>query len=195
MKTTEKIFIAATRLFLKYGYNNTSMDEVAKEAGVAKQTIYSNFTKKENLLHLILEKRSQKYYSLLEKSEVNAQTFWETLYQFCENFLNLVLDEKLAAVHRIVLGEYMHSPSVPKNFFKDGPTKTYLALEHFLQQAIDKKIIKELTPKLVSDHIISILKGRYYLEILFGVFKKIPESEKKIFLEESFLQIKAILKD
>ena len=37
----------ATRLFSRYGYNKTSLDEVASEAQIAKGTVYYYFSSKE----------------------------------------------------------------------------------------------------------------------------------------------------
>ena len=53
-----RILEAATKLFIEQGYRKTSMDEVAREAGVAKGTVYLYFkTKADLLVHAIgLEK-------------------------------------------------------------------------------------------------------------------------------------------
>ncbi len=47
---------AAHRLFLEHGFAATSMDAVAREAGVSKATLYSYFPSKEALFaHLIAD--------------------------------------------------------------------------------------------------------------------------------------------
>ncbi|MET0360835.1 MAG: helix-turn-helix domain-containing protein, partial [Sphingobium sp.] len=41
--------VAATRtLFLRYGYRRTSVDDIAREAGVAKATLYAYFPSKQD---------------------------------------------------------------------------------------------------------------------------------------------------
>lgn len=45
----DQIIESASKLFIEHGYPNTSMDKVAKEAGVSKQTVYSHFKDKETL--------------------------------------------------------------------------------------------------------------------------------------------------
>lgn len=194
MKTTDKIFETAMRMFLKYGYQGTSMDEVAKEAGVAKQTIYSNFHKKENILHMILEKKSQNYYNLIENITPTKNNFDSLLESFCRNFMNLVLDKKLAAIHRIVLSEFPTNPTITKSFFLGGPTKTYQVLAMFLKSAQRDKIIKNMeSPSVLADNIISILKGQTYLELLFGVRQTISKQEKEAFFDDAFKSIKTLL--
>lgn len=57
-RNTNKMDIidAAERLFFSKGYNNSTMDEVAKEAGFTKKTLYSYFTSKEEIFEKIKER-------------------------------------------------------------------------------------------------------------------------------------------
>lgn len=55
MDKRSQILAGALRVFLASGYNDTSMDRVAKEAGVSKQTIYSYFEGKEQLFRQLVE--------------------------------------------------------------------------------------------------------------------------------------------
>lgn len=48
-KTREKILNVATRVFSRYGFYKTSMDEIARSAHKAKGSLYYHFTSKEDL--------------------------------------------------------------------------------------------------------------------------------------------------
>jgi len=50
------IIDAAERLFFSKGYNNSTMDEIAKEAGFTKKTLYSYFTNKEDIYGKVTER-------------------------------------------------------------------------------------------------------------------------------------------
>ena len=50
------IIDAAEKLFFSKGYNSSTMDEVAKEAGFTKKTLYSYFTSKEQIYEKITER-------------------------------------------------------------------------------------------------------------------------------------------
>jgi TetR/AcrR family transcriptional regulator, mexJK operon transcriptional repressor len=50
----EAIAAAALRLFLRDGYERTSVDAIAAEAGVSKRTIYNRYVDKENLFRSVL---------------------------------------------------------------------------------------------------------------------------------------------
>ena len=54
-KTKKLIFEAAIKTFSKSGYNGTTMDEIALEAGVAKGTLYYHFKSKEEIFRFIIK--------------------------------------------------------------------------------------------------------------------------------------------
>ena len=51
------ILEVAEKIFAKKGFYTTTIEEVAKEAGLAKGTIYLYFESKENLFFLVIEKK------------------------------------------------------------------------------------------------------------------------------------------
>ena len=55
--TRARILDAAQKLFSERGYANTSMDAIAKSAGVATDTVYATFQSKAGLLHRLLDVR------------------------------------------------------------------------------------------------------------------------------------------
>ena len=52
----EAIFEVANKLFVKQGYMKTSVDEIARDAMIAKGTIYNYFDSKESIFLALLEK-------------------------------------------------------------------------------------------------------------------------------------------
>ncbi|GBD20104.1 HTH-type transcriptional repressor Bm3R1 [bacterium HR28] len=53
-RTEERVLQAAKRLFLRFGFDKTTMDDVAREAGVAKGTLYRYWPSKEALFESLL---------------------------------------------------------------------------------------------------------------------------------------------
>lgn len=56
-----RVLEAAKELFLHYGYDKTTMKEIADKAGVAKSTIYVRWNKKEQLFDTLIWRESQAY--------------------------------------------------------------------------------------------------------------------------------------
>lgn len=53
--TRNKIIETASELFYKKGYNSTGINEIIRESGIAKATLYSHFKAKEDLLVAYLD--------------------------------------------------------------------------------------------------------------------------------------------
>jgi AcrR family transcriptional regulator len=54
----ERIAETAERIFLRSGFNRVLMDDLARELGMSKKTLYSHFGSKEELLRAVLERRT-----------------------------------------------------------------------------------------------------------------------------------------
>ena len=54
----ERIVATAERVFLGSGFNRVLMDDLARELGMSKKTLYSHFTSKEELLRAVLVRRT-----------------------------------------------------------------------------------------------------------------------------------------
>ena len=57
---TNKLLETSFKLFTKKGINNTSVDDITKEAGVAKGTFYLYFKDKYDLQDYLIVKKSKK---------------------------------------------------------------------------------------------------------------------------------------
>ena len=75
----EQIIEVARQLFHKYGFKKVSMDEIAKEAGVTKKTIYSYFKSKEELLEYFIQEEIVNMKKIVEKVEKKNLDFFETI--------------------------------------------------------------------------------------------------------------------
>src|SRR6478735_335731 len=55
MEPQEKILKTALGLFFKYGIKHVTMDDIAKELGMSKKTIYQFFKEKDDLVNQLCE--------------------------------------------------------------------------------------------------------------------------------------------
>jgi AcrR family transcriptional regulator len=69
--TCDNILDAVDHLLARYGYQKMTMDDIAREAGISKRTIYLNFTNKEELALSSIDRVVQR---LLEQLVAVAQT-------------------------------------------------------------------------------------------------------------------------
>jgi AcrR family transcriptional regulator len=110
----EAILQGAVRIFLRSGYDGTSMDRVAVEAEVSKQTIYSHFRDKEGLFKALMERMTIRRF----QQEFHMATLEGDpevlLRQFAEAYLSKIVDEEYVAVFRLILAESSRFPDLAK---------------------------------------------------------------------------------
>ncbi len=69
--TREKILQAAAKLFVRQGYTATSVNQISKEAGIGKATVYHHFPDKQAIAYSLLDRSSYRVRDAL--SEVSAE--------------------------------------------------------------------------------------------------------------------------
>ena len=66
MELDHRIVLKSTDLFLRFGIKSVSMDDIAKELGISKKTIYQYFSNKQDLLNTILQEQTTMEKSVVE---------------------------------------------------------------------------------------------------------------------------------
>lgn len=74
-KNKENIILeAALLLFAEHGYNTTSMESIAKQAGVSKGNLYNYFKSKENLLESVFQQGINQFSQLYNENQFELLT-------------------------------------------------------------------------------------------------------------------------
>ena len=132
----ESFLAAALESFLDKGYAATSIEAIAREAGVAKITIYRQFDNKEALFR-----------EVVHRAVSNArETMQATLVQPCSDERQVLLDliermylgatePKTLALLRLVIAEAVRFPELAKSLYAENsyvlaPVVEYLAEAH-----------------------------------------------------------------
>ncbi len=80
------IIEAAERIFCRCGYEDASMDEIAKESQLTKRTVYQYFVCKEDLYFAVVLKGFTGLYSIIKKDSKNQRTAYDRLEQSCRSY-------------------------------------------------------------------------------------------------------------
>ena len=62
----ERILSEAERLFWKYGVRSVTMEDIAKQLGISKKTIYQHFSDKEQILYQVIQNKTTQNQSAME---------------------------------------------------------------------------------------------------------------------------------
>jgi AcrR family transcriptional regulator len=105
----EKILDGADKLFQKYGLDKTTMEEIAREAGKGKSTLYYYFKSKEEIFDAIIQREKNEFFNYVQEEVSKAPTAVEKLKVFVTirfkrlkeitNLYNIMITEVKAALN------------------------------------------------------------------------------------------------
>lgn len=126
MKDENRILERLLSLFMRYGMRSITMDDIARELGVSKKTLYHNFEDKNDLINRVIDYDMGQSRSLLEelsKSDIDAiqeiflvnnkihqgrsrysPTFYYDLKRYYPETYRRWLNEKRKSMYELIVG-------------------------------------------------------------------------------------------
>lgn len=85
--TKEQVMTTALDLFSQYGVKSVSMDDIARNIGISKRTIYEFFEDKETLLQEAIKTHNNNMRAILKELEKGPYTALDVFVLFYEEFM------------------------------------------------------------------------------------------------------------
>ncbi len=166
LEKRKQILEAAKALFLKSGYHGSSMNQIAKAAGVTKLTVYNHFQDKENLFICAIEKTCEASIQAQPFTLSADSDFKRAFFQACELALGLIyLPEAIKLEHLLVELTVEKSPLAAR-FYHASHQRMRLLWEDFFRQAIEFGFIQADAVEQQTSLILSLLLGVRHHEVL-----------------------------
>jgi TetR/AcrR family transcriptional repressor of mexJK operon len=154
------IMDTATTLFLRNGYHSTSMDQIAADAVVSKQTVYKHFADKEQLFREIVlgvTGNSQaiiaELTSSLHSEQVGtADELEPVLTNLARRYLDGVLQPHVLALRRLVIAEAERFPELARTYFEQAPARGIDVIADALSGYVDRGVLHADDPHLAAAH-------------------------------------------
>lgn len=178
-KSTEKrIFIldSAADQFLQNGFSSTSMDMVAKQAGVSKQTVYSHFKNKDALFTAVVNKKCRDYQMDAENMADPTMSARAVLVAVGFQFVKLILDPEVISMYRLVIGEVVSNPHIAELFYQAGPQQATDILSQFMQNNEELQLPGDKA-HYWSTTFFNLLKGDFHMRTMLGLADLLDEAE------------------
>lgn len=180
----KQIVDAARKLFYKFGFKKVSMDEIAREAGVTKKTVYTYFSSKEELFKYFIQEELDNMKKIVEDIEKEDLDFFEAVHQIIFQLIKYKNKRqffKLMTKEAEVLKSSIASKSL--NLI-DEQIQSYIY--DIVKNAMDKGYIKKENPEVVT-----FLVYKMYIALMFDW----SETREKLDEEEIAKTILDILKN
>lgn len=163
------ILSAAVTVFLREGFNSAGMDAIAREAGVAKQTVYSHFGSKDTLFTTMLEMMCEHVVPTHAFDGVISLPPREGLTEFGRIFLGGILSAHAIAVFRVVVAESQRAGELGKMFYDAGPTRVKQTLYRYLERLGGQGALAVDDVPLAADIFLGMLFGPFHIEKVLGI--------------------------
>jgi len=160
---------AAKRLFIGQGYGQTSIEEVAQAAGVAKLTVYSHFEGKEHLFAEVIIAKCDEHFGGRDLIRFADRPPAPALTEIGRRFLELLLSPDVIALHRMMLGCAQSSPALCQRFWDAGPGPVLASLAELLRHYRAGGQLEIPDVHRAADHFLALLHGKLHLRACLGL--------------------------
>jgi TetR/AcrR family transcriptional regulator, mexJK operon transcriptional repressor len=165
----QRILEAARQVFLTDGYGATSMDTIAKAAGVSKATVYAHFSSKDRLFSEIIAQRCRRHFPNDLDAEIDALDPKEALRTIGQRFAAHVLAPEVLDLYRIVVAETPRFPELGRALYEGGPRTGCARMARYLQHLVDRGVFDIPNTELAARQFFSMIRGDLYMRRLFGI--------------------------
>jgi len=171
----EIIVEVAQRIFARFGFRKTTMDEIAKAAHKAKSSIYHYFKSKEEIFQAIVEKESQLLKAEIIKAMSREDTPQKKLHAYV--ITRMYALRHLANFYSALKDEYFeHYGFIEKLRIKHDKEELKM-IKEILKEGIEQGIFSIKDLGITAFAIITALKG---LEYSWAIESNISKIEKNI---------------
>jgi TetR/AcrR family transcriptional repressor of mexJK operon len=164
-----KILQAAKSIFLKMGYHATNMNQIAKEAGVTKLTVYNHFQDKANLFICAIEESCEESIRTKQFELTADSDFKQALQLMCQRALSIIYLPEALKLDCLLFELAAEQSPLTQQFFDASHTRMCHVWCDFFEQAIAFKFIQADAPLKQTELIISLMLGIRHQQVLLGL--------------------------
>jgi AcrR family transcriptional regulator len=174
---------AATQLFLKDGYDKTSIDAILERSGGSKATLYAYFPTKQDLFRAVIEDVLVSGRRVLpdpKREDIGAM-----LVDFGIDRLQVIFSERHRAVLRLIIAERERFPELARLYHERAPQRGHRMLVSYLEELNQAGRLKIDDTDEASEFFIGMLLHRWYKELLLLDAPTPSEAEVKFRTERT----------
>jgi TetR/AcrR family transcriptional regulator len=177
-KTREKILKVATKLFAKYGFSGTSMDEIAERVGIRKASLYHHFSSKQEIYEELIERVFAEIIKIFQVS-FSSGDILKDAENFISKIMNFILQNEDYV--KILLRELLDENLPVKQFALEYVPKILSFGSEILERGRKEGIFKEnVDPIQLSITLTGAIIIYFVFRPVIEPFIKSPFSKKAI---------------
>jgi len=186
VENRERVLRAATSSFLARGYGS-SVDDIARRAGVAKQTVYAHFPSKDALFKEVAHDLTRRVLVELESAPKDLRA---SLVRFAVAYRERALSAEGIATFRTVMPEVPRFRALAKSMYAASAGEMVRQLASYLERAMQAGKLRRDDPQFAAELLMGMLVGHDRIKRLFGVLSPSgSDAERSARIVDCFLRI------
>ena len=178
-----QIVQAAGKLFVTQGFETTTMDAIAREAGVSKATVYAHAKNKQELFAACVRGVATQVYQSVDAEQGDrdggeAGGAEDMLRRFALRFLEVIMSPPAQGVYRMVVAEAPRNPELGRIFFEQGPAVVQSRLIAILEALRDAGALDIDDPLIASQEFLGLMQGRFHLPCVLGTLGELTAQDR-----------------
>ncbi|CDX16267.1 Transcriptional regulator, TetR family [Mesorhizobium sp. ORS 3324] len=169
-----QIIEGARRVFIDKGFEAASMNDITREAGVSKGTIYVYFANKEELFEALIEEERGTIFKNMYDVLDHADDLRETLVKFGKVLVMKITSAKVIQAQRTVIGASDRIPELGARFYERGPKRGHDKFVTFLDAAIERGLLEVEDVDLAAYQFTDLCLAGLFRQCIFSYRSKAP---------------------
>jgi TetR/AcrR family transcriptional repressor of mexJK operon len=175
----ERIFTAASEIFLEKGYEETSTADIARRAKVSKRELYANFRDKRDILAAVITELQAGIQSQANISwSSSADDLKKVLTEAGTKILEFINSERFGKLFRIVAAESFRDPETAQKFYLLGPGAGRDHTAAFIRRQMHAGHLRKADPLRAADDFLDlVISSRHLTAVVLG--QHIPSEQPR----------------
>lgn len=175
----DQVLDGAREVFLRDGFEGASVDEIARQAGVSKATLYSYFPDKRLLFSEVAAAQCRQQAADAVLMIDMSRPPKEVLAQAGTKFLGFIYSEFGQRIFKICVAESDRFPELGRQFYQSGPMIMRRVMTDYLSAARDRGEVVIDDMDLAADQFAELCKADLWPKLVFGEKSSFSEAEIK----------------
>ena len=166
---TRSIVLEAARAeFAHSGYAATSMENLARRAGVSTKTLYRLFPNKPALFEAMVTERIDRFVSIVKLRGCEGGDIETALTEALMVCAELMLDGDVIALQRVIVAESDNFPDIAETFYRRAIMRTQDTLSSWLRAEQKRGTIELDDTDAAAGMLLGMLAFQPHRSVMFG---------------------------
>lgn len=181
----DQVLEGARDVFLKDGFEGASVDDIAREAGVSKATLYSYFPDKRLLFREVVRTECERQACEADDMVLADCEPARVLHESARRLMEIIMSDFSLRMFRICVAEAGRFPELGEEFYESGPLAFRERLEEYLEKATARGELRIEDFELAAEQFLELCKAGWLMRAVFKHERDLPEDEQELYAREA----------